>query len=133
MEGRSCAGFRVVSRQQRPLGLAGRPGNRKLPGWPAPRPAQREPGRRIRGVLPSWPFRDSTDCPPERKPRQPRSAGRLTAPIALHSFIQSEAVLPEFPFLNRQALHLRPDPTRVIVRPFKPATEPRNLNPTDKT
>ena len=38
-----------------------------------------------------------------------------------------------FPFLNRQALHLRPDPTRVIVRPFKPATEPRDLNPTDKT
>src|SRR6202012_542242 len=36
-------------------------------------------------------------------------------------------------FFNRQALHLRPDPTRVIVRPFKPATEPRDLNPTDKT
>ena len=41
--------------------------------------------------------------------------------------------MPQFPFLNRQALHLRPDPTRVIVRPFKPATEPRDLNPTDKT
>jgi len=27
---------------------------------------------------------------------------------------------------------LRPDPTRVVVRPFKPATEPRDLNPTDK-
>ncbi|MEO8320360.1 MAG: glycoside hydrolase family 130 protein [Bradyrhizobium sp.] len=37
------------------------------------------------------------------------------------------------PFLNRQALYLRPDPSRVIVRPFKPATEPRDLNPTDKT
>lgn len=35
--------------------------------------------------------------------------------------------------MNRQALHLRPDPARVIVRPFKPATEPRDLNPTDKT
>lgn len=35
-------------------------------------------------------------------------------------------------FLNRQALHLRPDPARVIVRPFKPAVEPRDLNPTDK-
>ncbi len=35
--------------------------------------------------------------------------------------------------LNRQALHLRPDPGRVVVRPFKPATEPRDLNPTDKT
>jgi predicted GH43/DUF377 family glycosyl hydrolase len=38
-----------------------------------------------------------------------------------------------FPFLNRQTLYLRPDPTRVIVRPFKPTTEPRDLIPTDKT
>jgi predicted GH43/DUF377 family glycosyl hydrolase len=29
-------------------------------------------------------------------------------------------------------LYLRPDPARVVVRPFKPATEPRDLNPTDK-
>ncbi|MBK8083584.1 MAG: glycoside hydrolase family 130 protein [Devosia sp.] len=36
-------------------------------------------------------------------------------------------------FLNRQALYLRPDPTRVIVRPFKPATEPKDFKPTDKT
>ena len=36
-------------------------------------------------------------------------------------------------FLNRHSLHLRPDPARVVVRPFKPATEPRDLNPTDKT
>jgi len=36
-------------------------------------------------------------------------------------------------FLNRQALYLRPDPARVIVRPFKPTTEPRDFNPTDKT
>jgi predicted GH43/DUF377 family glycosyl hydrolase len=28
---------------------------------------------------------------------------------------------------------LRPDPARVLVRPFKPATEPRELNPTDRT
>jgi len=35
-------------------------------------------------------------------------------------------------FINRQSLYLRPDPTRVVVRPFKPATEPRDLNPTDK-
>jgi predicted GH43/DUF377 family glycosyl hydrolase len=36
-------------------------------------------------------------------------------------------------FLNRQALYLRPDPARVVVRPFRPAIEPRDLNPTDKT
>ncbi len=36
-------------------------------------------------------------------------------------------------FLNRQALYLRPDPARVIVRSFKPTTEPRDLKPADKT
>jgi predicted GH43/DUF377 family glycosyl hydrolase len=41
--------------------------------------------------------------------------------------------LSQATFLNRRALYLRPDPARVIVRPFKPATEPRDLNPTDKT
>lgn len=35
--------------------------------------------------------------------------------------------------MNRQALYLRPDPARVVVRPFKPAIEPRDFNPTDKT
>ena len=35
--------------------------------------------------------------------------------------------------MNRQGLYLRPDPARVVVRPFKPSTEPRDLNPTDKT
>jgi predicted GH43/DUF377 family glycosyl hydrolase len=34
--------------------------------------------------------------------------------------------------MDRQSLYLRPDPARVVVRPFKPATEPRDLNPTDK-
>jgi len=34
--------------------------------------------------------------------------------------------------LRRQALYLRPDPARVVVRPFRPTTEPRDLNPTDK-
>ena len=43
------------------------------------------------------------------------------------------ATLSQSRFLNRQSLHLRPDPARVVVRPFKPATEPRDLNPTDKT
>jgi predicted GH43/DUF377 family glycosyl hydrolase len=41
--------------------------------------------------------------------------------------------LSQATFLNRQALYLRPDPARVIVRPFKPTTEPRDLHPTDKT
>lgn len=37
------------------------------------------------------------------------------------------------PFFNRQPLHLRPDPSRVVVRPFLPAVEPRNLNDLDKS
>lgn len=41
--------------------------------------------------------------------------------------------LTQSTFINRQALYLHPDPARVIVRPFKPATEPRDLNPTDRT
>jgi predicted GH43/DUF377 family glycosyl hydrolase len=44
-----------------------------------------------------------------------------------------EDTVSQATFLNRQALYLRPDPARVIVRPFRPATEPRDLNPTDKT
>lgn len=40
---------------------------------------------------------------------------------------------PKSPLLDRQTLYLRPDASRVIVRPFKPATEPRDLNPTDRT
>jgi len=35
--------------------------------------------------------------------------------------------------LHRQALQLRPDPARVVVRPFRPAIEPRDLNPVDKS
>jgi predicted GH43/DUF377 family glycosyl hydrolase len=34
--------------------------------------------------------------------------------------------------LHRQALQLRPNPARVVLRPFKPATEPRELNLTDR-
>jgi predicted GH43/DUF377 family glycosyl hydrolase len=36
-------------------------------------------------------------------------------------------------FLNRLGPQLRPDSARVIIRPFRPAVEPRNLKPTDKT
>lgn len=41
--------------------------------------------------------------------------------------------MTQAPFLNRQTLYMRPDPSRVVVRPFKPATEPRDLNTIDKT
>ncbi len=37
------------------------------------------------------------------------------------------------PLLQRQAVSLRPDPARVVARAFKPATEPRQLNPIDKS
>jgi predicted GH43/DUF377 family glycosyl hydrolase len=56
-----------------------------------------------------------------------------SAPEFYPSLQRAEDTLSQATFLNRQALYLRPDPARVIVRPFKPATEPRDLNPTDKT
>ncbi len=41
--------------------------------------------------------------------------------------------MPQNTFLNRQTLYLQPDPARVIVRPFRPSTEPRDLNSAEKT
>ena len=41
--------------------------------------------------------------------------------------------MPSPTFFNRQALHLRPDPSRVVIRPFRLAVEPRDGNPVDKT
>jgi len=43
------------------------------------------------------------------------------------------ATMTQHEFLTRLPLQLRPDPARVVVRPFKPAVEPRDINPTDKT
>src|SRR5438874_10759062 len=51
----------------------------------------------------------------------------------MRSFARTEGTLSQAAFLNRQALYLRPDPARVVVRPFKPATEPRDFNLTDRT
>jgi predicted GH43/DUF377 family glycosyl hydrolase len=65
-----------------------------------------------------------------------RQSPRRFAPSVFefdHFTPASRGTLSQATFLNRQALYLRPDPARVIVRPFKPATEPRDLNPTDKT
>ena len=45
----------------------------------------------------------------------------------------TRGTLTQNTFFNRQAFHLRPDPARVVVRPFKPATEPRDFNSTDRT
>jgi predicted GH43/DUF377 family glycosyl hydrolase len=41
--------------------------------------------------------------------------------------------LTDLRFFNRQALYLRPDPARVVVRPFRPAVEPREANAIDTT
>ena len=52
------------------------------------------------------------------------------------SFFEAEAKRPPvspLTFFNRQPLYLRPDPSRVVVRPFRLASEPRDLNPTDWT
>ncbi len=64
-------------------------------------------------------------------------AGRHARPCRAYPRIRSvnpiEASVSQMSSLNRQTLHLRPDPARVLVRPFRPATEPRDLNPLDKT
>jgi predicted GH43/DUF377 family glycosyl hydrolase len=39
---------------------------------------------------------------------------------------------PELTLLNRQSISLRPNPARVVLRPFKPAAEPRELNRPDR-
>src|ERR1700722_5040071 len=44
-----------------------------------------------------------------------------------------EAFLTQNIFFNRQALYLRPDPARVVVRRFNTTTEPRDLAAPDKT
>jgi predicted GH43/DUF377 family glycosyl hydrolase len=41
--------------------------------------------------------------------------------------------MPVDPLLHRQSLYLRPDPTRVVVRPFRPSVEPRDMKPNEKT
>ncbi|WP_413990813.1 glycoside hydrolase family 130 protein [Labrys okinawensis] len=51
----------------------------------------------------------------------------------LHPPRQMEDVVSQSPAFNRQNVYLRPNPARVIVRPFRPATEPRDLSPVDKT
>jgi predicted GH43/DUF377 family glycosyl hydrolase len=45
----------------------------------------------------------------------------------------AEVSLSQKPLLMKQTLELRPEPARVVVRPFRPATEPRDLNPLDKS
>ncbi len=41
--------------------------------------------------------------------------------------------MPFSNLLHRQPLSLRPDPTRVVVRPFRPSVEPRDMKPNEKT
>jgi predicted GH43/DUF377 family glycosyl hydrolase len=65
---------------------------------------------------------------------KPAALRLLRVRIRVHcSKLNGEGILSQAAFLNRQGLFLRPDPARVVVRPFKPATEPRDLNATDKT
>ena len=40
--------------------------------------------------------------------------------------------MPQATFLNRQTLHLHPDPARVVVRRFGPSPDPHDMTPRDK-
>src|SRR3546814_2198790 len=73
-------------------------------------------------------FPDPTLC------RARRTGGRRHSRAHPHTKpSMPDGAPPSAPFFNRQALHLRPDPSRVVVRPFRPAVEPRDLHPVDKT
>src|SRR5438552_19101465 len=75
----------------------------------------------------------SSSVPPRSIERDPHPNWYAALSIARSQRERPQgATLSQSRFLNRQSLYLRPDPTRVVVRPFKPATEPRDLNPTDK-
>ena len=92
-------------------------------------------GCQLDALLSSRPFRHASahahgDGQEPQAVRSRVDAKRRWATDLQHSQVTS---LSQSQFLNWQALYLRPDPARVVVRPFKPATEPRDLNPTDKT
>jgi predicted GH43/DUF377 family glycosyl hydrolase len=48
--------------------------------------------------------------------------------VSLPEHARREAHTPPVSFLNRLALYLRPDPARVLVRPFRPAVEPSDCD-----
>ena len=111
-------------------------GNGELPRRTASRPPQREPRRRVGRVLSSRPRGDAPAARVARRTRQVRAASRASLPSALKTSprfdpnqIEAHRCHTAPRSSNRQALYLRPDPARVVVRPFKPATEPRDLNP----
>ena len=92
---------------------------------------QREQGCRIVAIVSTWPceigeFRRTAAID------RTKSASKHTKCYQCDSTSSTprELLCPN-PGFNRQNLYLRPDPARVVVR-FKPATEPRDLNPTDK-
>ena len=109
------------------------PQHRELPRWTAPRSRQRKSRRRVGCVLSSRTCGDSSACARQYQPDKTHGTARGGRLNFTSSIQRAEDTVSQATFLNRQALYLRPDPARVIVRPFKPATEPRDLNPTDKT
>ena len=85
-------------------------------------------GGRVRRVLSAGPRRNSSararQCQLDKSRGDSRHRRLIECP-----FRPTEGTLLHATFLNRQALYLRPDPARVIVRPFKPATEPARSQP----
>ncbi len=70
------ARFRVVSRQQRSVGCAGRSADRQLPRWTASRSRQRKSRRRVGRVLSAWACGDSSACARQRRPDKTRGTAR---------------------------------------------------------
>src|SRR4029453_18669170 len=80
-----------------------------------------------------WPRCDSLPAPISIR-RTPWRFAPSVLEFSVHSRKrENEGTMLQATFINRRPPSLPPDPARVIVRPFKPTTEPRDLNPTDKT
>src|SRR3954447_19158635 len=74
-------------------------------------------------------FSDLRKCGNSRSVPQETEWGRVpnhhpASSTPVHLDYPQAASLSQSKFLNRQVLYLRPDPARVVVRPFEPATEP---------
>src|SRR6185312_6736964 len=120
----------MVFRRQRSVPAAGRLRNGKLPRWTAPRSSQREPWRRVGRVLPPEPGGNAAARPPNGR-AHPRSAAAGRGRLRRVTSNPSGETLSNAPLLQRQSFYLRPDPGRVLVRPFKISAEPRDRTPTD--
>src|SRR4030095_7792092 len=98
-------------------------GDRRLPGWPACRPRQREPGRGVHSGVPALTGRNAIGAKhPDQLPgtaggESPATDGSRTLVNASHLHMHLQVA--------RTSLILSPDLSRVLLRPFNPGSPQR--------